>query len=142
MDLPRSEVLADVKNMETLDPQQRQALERGGVIDITTLGRTSGKARRIEIVFHNIGGKIFISGMPRPEKRSWLANLEADQRFTLHLKGAAKADLPAKARVITEESERRTILAAVAKAWKRNDLETMVAQSPLIEVTLEDATAD
>ena len=141
MDLLLSKVLVDVKNMESLDPQQRQVLERGGVVDITTVGRKSGKPRRIEIVFHNIDGRIYISGMPRPEKRSWLANLEADERFTLHLKGPARADLPARARVIIDESERRPLLAAVARAWKRNDLETMVAQSPLIEVMLEDRAA-
>ena len=50
-------------------------LERGHVIDITTTGRRSGKARRIEIVFHNIDGRIYISGMPRPNKREWLLNL-------------------------------------------------------------------
>jgi deazaflavin-dependent oxidoreductase (nitroreductase family) len=121
----------------TLDPNLRQALARGGVIDITTVGRTSGEPRRIEIVFHNIDGRIYISGMPFPNKRSWLANLEGNPRFTFHLKGPVRADLPAQARIIEDEAERRTILAPIAKFWKRKDLETMVEQSPLIEVTLD-----
>ena len=33
-----------------------QALEKGGVIDITTTGSRSGEPRRIEIVLHNIDG--------------------------------------------------------------------------------------
>jgi deazaflavin-dependent oxidoreductase (nitroreductase family) len=111
------------------------ALERGQTIDITTTGRRTRKPRRIEIVFHNIDGRIYISGMPRPEKRDWLLNLEADPHFVFHLKGGTKADLPALARVIDDESERRDVLPHVARAWRRNDVDVMVSQSPLIEVT-------
>jgi deazaflavin-dependent oxidoreductase (nitroreductase family) len=111
------------------------ALEHGRTIDITTTGRRSGRPRRIEIVFHNIGGRIYISGMPRPEKRDWLLNLGAEPRFTFHLKGQTRADLPAVARVIDDEAERRSVLPHVARAWKRNDVETMVRYSPLVEVT-------
>ncbi len=34
----------------------------GSIIDITTTGRKSGEARRIEIVFHNFGRTVYISG--------------------------------------------------------------------------------
>lgn len=119
----------------------RAALAPGGVIDITTVGRQSGEPRRIEIVFHRIDGKIYISGMPRPEPRAWLRNLEANSRFTFHLKGQTHADLPATARVIKDESERRAVLPAIARAWKRDDLEEMVRYSPLVEVTLKDLAA-
>lgn len=122
---------------ETLDPKIRQALSHGGVIDITTTGRQSGEPRRIEIAFHNIDGRIFISGMPFPNRRSWLANLDTQPRFTFHLKGPVTADLPATARVIDEEAERRRILPPIAKVWKRTDLETMMVQSPLVEVTFD-----
>ena len=115
----------------------RSALGRGGTIDITTTGRRSGKPRRIEIVFHNIDGRIYISGIPSRQKRSWLSNLEAHPDFTFHLKGRLKADLPATARVIVDEAERRAVLAGVARNWGRNDLETMVRYSPLVEVTFD-----
>jgi deazaflavin-dependent oxidoreductase (nitroreductase family) len=118
------------------------ALARGGTIDITTTGRRSGAPRRIEIVFHRIDGRMWISGIPSPRRRSWLANLEADPRLTIHLKGPlAVADLPAVARVVTDEAERRTILERVARAWNRTDVDRMVAQSPLIEVTIVEAAA-
>ena len=113
-----------------------EALRQGGTIDITTTGRQSGEPRRIEIVFFNIDGRLYISGMPAPRRRSWLANLDRNPRFTLHLKGRVKADLPATARVIDDEGERRNVLPHIARAWNRRDLETMVDQSPLIEVTL------
>ena len=111
------------------------ALARGHTIDITTIGRRTGRPRRIEIVFHNIGGRVYISGIPRPTKRDWLLNLEAEPRFTFHLKGRVTADLPAVARVIDDEAERREVLAQVARNWRRNDLDAMVRYSPLIEVT-------
>jgi deazaflavin-dependent oxidoreductase (nitroreductase family) len=118
----------------------RAALSRGGTIDITTRGRLTGQPRRIEIVFHRIDGRIWISGIPSRRKRAWLANLEADPHLTLHLKGpAVVADLPATARVVTDEDERRTVLARVAQAWRRTDLDRMVELSPLIEVTVDPA---
>ncbi len=120
-----------------MDDKIRQALTRGRTIDITTTGRRSGEPRRIEIVFHNIDGRIYLSGMPSRRRRSWLANLEADPHFTFHLKGSARADLPATARVIIDEAERRAVLTDVARAWKRNDVETMVQYSPLVEVTID-----
>ena len=125
------------KSSGSLDERVRAALARGGVIDITTLGRHTGRPRRIEIVMHNIDGRVYISGMPSPRRRSWLANLETRPEFTVHLKGAVRADLPAKARIIDDEAERRLILAPIARGWRRKDLETMVRQSPLIEVTLD-----
>ena len=113
------------------------ALERGHTIDITTRGRKSGKPRTIEIVFHNIDSRIYISGTPYPGKRKWLLNLEADPHFTFHLKGRTRADLAATARAIDDEVERREILPHIARAWNRNDLDRMVRYSPLIEVTFD-----
>ncbi len=125
-----------------MDDAIKQALSRGHTIDITTRGRRTGQPRRIEIVFHNFGGRLYISGLPSRRKRAWLANLEADPHFTFHLKGpVASADLPATARVITDEAERQAILAQVARAWGRNDLDTMLALSPLVEVTVADQAA-
>ena len=46
----------------------RRDLANGHAIDITTTGRMTGLPRRIEIVFHNIDGRIFISGMPRADR--------------------------------------------------------------------------
>ena len=120
-----------------MDPAITAALDRGGVIDITTTGRRSGEPRRIEIVFHNVDGRIVISGMPmRDRTRAWIHNLEADPRLTVHLKQGVAADLPGTARIVTDEAERRDLLAAVARNWNRTDVDAMVAWSPLIEVSI------
>jgi deazaflavin-dependent oxidoreductase (nitroreductase family) len=121
-----------------LDEKTRRALSHGQRIDITTTGRRSGQPRRLEIVFHNFGGHLYITGTPRADHtRAWLLNLEADPHFTFHLKGTTTADLPATARIIADETERRAVLGEVVKVWTNQDLETMVRYSPLIEVTIE-----
>ncbi|MGH2418852.1 MAG: nitroreductase/quinone reductase family protein [Candidatus Limnocylindria bacterium] len=114
----------------------RRALERGHRIDITTTGRKTGQPRRIELVFHNIGGRIYISGRPG-WPRGWIANLHADPRMTFHLKGPVVADLPAVGRVITDRAERERVIATIAAGWGY-DPALMVASSPLIEVTFPD----
>jgi deazaflavin-dependent oxidoreductase (nitroreductase family) len=125
-----------------MNEQVRRALAKGHVIDITTIGRRSGEPRRIEIVFHNFGGRLYITGMPRAaHTRAWLRNLADDPHFTFHLKGSVAADLPATARVITDEAERRAVFTDVIKVWNGQDLETMTRYSPLVEVTLDDRAA-
>src|SRR3977135_1681335 len=119
------------------DDKGRDALSRPmTVVDISTTGRKSGQERRLEIVMHNIDGRLYISGQPSRRRRSWLANLDANPKFTLHIKRGARADLAATAREITDQKERRQVLAEVAKHWKRDDVDIMVEYSPLIEVTI------
>lgn len=123
-----------------MDPRIESALEHGHTIDITTTGRKTGEPRRIEIVFHNIDGRLIISGSPRSDhKRAWIYNLEADPNLTFHLKGSVIADLPATARIITDPAERRTIAEwIVVNAWRQQDVEAMTAWAPMIEVTVKD----
>jgi deazaflavin-dependent oxidoreductase (nitroreductase family) len=124
-----------------MDEAVKHALSQGQVIDITTTGRKSGEPRRIEIVFHVFNGKVYISGFPRPQKRSWLANLEAHPDFTFHLKNDVKADLAATARSIIDPSERLPLLQQVKSSqtsWDEVDIENAVKMSPLVEVTFKD----
>ena len=121
-----------------MEAKIQQALAQGQVIDITTMGRRSGLPRRIEISFQNVNGRIFILG-GTPGPRDWLANLKAAPSFTFHLKESVQADLPAKARIITDSNERRAIFNQVLKQTSSDgDLEAMVAGSPLVEVLLDD----
>jgi deazaflavin-dependent oxidoreductase (nitroreductase family) len=114
------------------------ALGKSQVIDLTTTGRKSGEARRIEIFLHNLDGKLVISGMPNPDRsRAWLLNVAADPAVILHLKQGLAADVPGTARVVTDPAERAQLLAGVARNWNRTDLDVMQAHSPLMEVTVE-----
>ena len=119
-----------------MDATIHDALDHSQTVDITTTGRRSGEARRIEIVLHNIGGRLVISGTPRPSTRAWIHNLEADPRIVVHLKRGVQADVDGTARVITDPAERRALLIDVAKAWNRTDVDLMVEQSPLIEISI------
>ena len=51
----------------------RAALAADRTIDITTIGRKTGRPRRLEMWFHNVEGRIFITGLPGT--RSWYANM-------------------------------------------------------------------
>ncbi len=118
-----------------MDQRTIAALDRGQTIDLTTTGRLSGEPRRIEIVFHNIDGRIVISGMPSRRTRAWLHNVRSNPDVTLHFKGAnAPADVHGTAREITDPADRRHLLEQVARNWRRTDVDVMEQHSPLIEV--------
>jgi deazaflavin-dependent oxidoreductase (nitroreductase family) len=117
-------------------------------IDITTTGRRSGKPRRIEIVFYRLGEDVYLSGIPAPKTRDWLANLAANPRFTFHLKHRGVAELPGTATILLEPAERRRVLAVFVEEFNRrrreNDdgwppalLDEWVAQSPLARVAFD-----
>ena len=118
-------------------------------IDITTAGRKSGRPRRIEIVFYRLADVVYLSGLPAPTRRDWLANLADHPEFTFHLKHDVVADLPAVATVVTDPAERRRVLAVFVEQfnarreqdspWPVAVLDEWVEGSPLAEVRfLED----
>ena len=121
-----------------MDAEIERALKTDGLIDMTTVGKKTGKPHTIEIAFHNFDGVLYISGLPG--KRDWYANLVANPHFTFHLKQSTQADIPARAIPITDEAERRRVLARVVQKWNRQEqLESFVQSSPLVEVQLEGA---
>ncbi|TYB91620.1 nitroreductase family deazaflavin-dependent oxidoreductase [Micromonospora sp. WP24] len=114
-------------------------------IDITTLGARTGKPRRIEIWFHRVGGRWYLSGMPGP--RSWYANVRANPRLMVHLKHRVKADLPATAVPVDEPTRRRVITAILdlqnrpeiaARVARRQEFDDWFARSPLVEIVFDD----
>jgi deazaflavin-dependent oxidoreductase (nitroreductase family) len=118
-----------------MDERVQRALERDRTVDITTTGRKTGRPRRTELWFHNIDGRLYITGTPG--RRDWYANLLAHPQFTFHLKQSVRADLPARATPILDRGRRRVILAAIhRKLGGARDLEAWVEGSPLVEVEL------
>ncbi|MFQ5553514.1 MAG: nitroreductase/quinone reductase family protein [Thermoplasmata archaeon] len=115
----------------------KRALERDRTVDITTIGRRTGVPHRIEIWFHRVDSRLFITGTPG--RRGWYANLLHTPEFTFHLKGSARADLHARAAPIVDPPQRREILSQILEnlgVWR--NLEAWVANSPLVEVVLEE----
>lgn len=128
--------------MDGLDEKTEQALKIDMVVDITTTGRSSGLPRRIEIWAHYIDGQVLIMGAPGP--RSWYANLVANPDLTFHLKQDIQADIPATARPVTDEAERRAIFTRVRDAssfdGRRDvDVESRVEGSRLVTLAFRSA---
>jgi F420H(2)-dependent quinone reductase len=121
-----------------MDARIRKALETDRTIDITTTGRTSGRPRRIEMWFHNLDGRLYLTGTPGT--RDWYANLQQHPALTFHLKGRVRVDLPARATAIVDPARRRTILARLLERLGRGaDLDAWVRESPLVKVEILDA---
>ena len=118
-------------------------------IDITTTGRRSGRPRRIEIVFYRFEDAVYLSGVPAPQRRDWLANLAAEPHLTFHLKNDVVADLPAVATVITDPAERGRVLADFVgqfndrngpdSPWPTAVFDEWVKHSPLAKISFVEA---
>lgn len=123
-----------------MDETVRSALKIDMTIDITTTGRKSGEARRMEIWSHYFDDRLIVTGSPG--RRGWYANLVEHPEFMYHLKDDLKVDLPATATPVTEESERRAILSRLRdvspfrQEQGMDDLEAWVSGSPMVIVTI------
>ena len=120
-----------------MDEALWQALIRDRVVDITTTGRKSGEARRIEIWCHHLEGRLYITGTPG--RRDWYANMMAHPDFTLHLKESIQRDVPARATPVTDVDERRKVFQGLLLAEERIrnvEPESWERHSPLVEVKL------
>ncbi len=100
-----------------MDSNIRQALDRGGIADITTVGRRSGTRHRVEIYFHQFDGAYYLTGRPG-RRRDWEANIRANPEFTLHLKRGVRADLPMIGQPEPDPDTRAAIiLRALVESW-------------------------
>ena len=125
-----------------MDEAVTDALERGGVIDITTLGAKSGKPHRIEINVHHFDGSYYITGQ-LGRKCDWLANMKANPKFTVHLKHGLIADVPAEAEEITTDDQRADVLYRIlTESWGNvpakadHILPRWVKGAPLVKFTI------
>jgi deazaflavin-dependent oxidoreductase (nitroreductase family) len=104
-------------------------------IEITTIGRRSGRPVRIEIWWFHFENRFIITGTPG--RRGWLANLRAEPRMTVHTLGR---DLPASVRLLTDRAFRRRFFtqqnAEVGWYLSQSPLDELVDKAPMIEVLL------
>ncbi len=102
---------------DSMDIAVREAMNRGGIADITTIGRKSGLPRRIEIYFHQFDGDYYLTGRPG-RRRDWEANIKANSEFTIHLKRGIQADVPVAGEHEPDPDERgRILLRALVENW-------------------------
>jgi len=122
-----------------VDRELEKALQNDLVIDITTTGRASGEPRTVEIWYHRIGGRYYITGWPG--RRGWYANLLEDPRFVITFTRSSNLTLTAVAQPITEPALRRQIIDAVFEiegGRAHGDIDEWVESSPIIEFVAAD----
>ena len=122
----------------TSDPAVAAALANDLVIDITTTGRASGEPKRIEIWFHNVNDRYYITGRPGP--RSWYANVLVNPAITFHFKESTEASLEGAARAVTDAEEKRAVFLSAKKLSEyinEDNVQEWVDGSPLIEVVFD-----
>ncbi|WP_114423511.1 nitroreductase/quinone reductase family protein [Nocardioides houyundeii] len=107
-------------SLEHLPESVRKGIEitpaagtRERIVDITTIGRQTGRPRRIEIFFYRAAGNTYLCSGAGGGATSWYANLLADPSFTFHLKNGVTADLAAQATPVVDPVERQTVLGAI-----------------------------
>jgi len=123
----------------TSDHGVAEALANDLVIDITTIGRNSGEPKRLEIWFHNVDDRYYITGRPGP--RSWYANVLANPAITFHFKESTEADLEGTARAVTDAAEKRAFFLTARKLSEyinEDNVQEWVEGSPLIEVVFDE----
>jgi len=110
-------------------------LARHRTIDLTTIGRKSGKPRRIEIWWFHVDGRFVITGTPG--RRDWLANIHANPYVTIHVDGN---DIPARASPVVDLDQRRAVFMDSSTSWytTQAELDRLVATSPMVEITFAD----
>ena len=110
------------------------ALPPTGTCELSTVGRRSGRPRRVEIWYVVVDGQIVVTGTPGA--RHWLANLRDDPGAVLHLRDPQR-DLAVRATEVVESAARRRV---AEEAWRLQpwyaeqpySLEQWVADSPMV----------
>ena len=115
----------------------RTLLKIDEVVDITTTGRKSGEARRIEIRLHVLDGRLYLTGRPGMP-RSWYANMMANPDVTVHLKQSLVQDVASTASAVKDLEERRRVFALMLERESRMshvDPVVWAETAPLVELT-------
>lgn len=115
-------------------PTDLEALSSQQTIHITTTGRRTGRPRRVEIWWFLVEGRFIITGTPG--RRDWVANLHADPRLTVHLRGR---DIAATATPVTDVVFRRRVFTRPQTSWysSQAELDHLVETAPMVEIHLE-----
>lgn len=115
-------------------PPSVDELARHRTIDLTTIGRRSGRPSRIEIWWFRVGDRFVITGTPGP--RDWYANVLANPRVTIHVAGS---DLPARAVPIRDPATRARVFDAPDTRWYSTQAQRqlLVDEAPMVEIAFE-----
>jgi deazaflavin-dependent oxidoreductase (nitroreductase family) len=102
-------------------------------IELTTVGRRSRSAARIEIWWFYVDGRFIVTGTPG--KRDWYANVLANPDVIVH---TAAGDVAGRATPISDRDFRARVFTHPDVGWYQTqaEFERLVATSPMIEIML------
>lgn len=108
-----------------------------GTCDLSTVGRRSGRRRRVEIWYVVVDQQIVVTGTPGA--RHWLANVREHAEAVLHLRDP-DCDVTVRATEVTDDATRRHVAteAWLAQPWyaeQRYSIEDWVVGSPMVVLT-------
>ena len=114
-----------------LDQTTLEDLTRIRTVDLTTIGRRTGRPARIEIWWFHVDGRFIITGTPGP--RDWYANVLDDPAIVIHANGD---DYPARAVPITDETIRAAVFDHPDTRWYSSQAERrhLIDEAPMIEI--------
>lgn len=115
-----------------LNHEERVRLASNRTIDLTTYGRETGLARRIEIWWFLIEDRFVITGTPA--RRDWLANIRTHPNVIVHI---GLDDIPGTATEVTDLDFRRRVFTHPETRWysSQAELDRLVAEAPVIEIS-------
>ena len=102
-------------------------------VDLTTIGRRSGRPRRVEIWWFRFEERFIITGTPG--RRDWLANVRANPAVIVHTRDGEFAGT---AREIVDPAYRRRFFESGETHWysTQSSLDELVADAPMVEIVL------
>jgi deazaflavin-dependent oxidoreductase (nitroreductase family) len=108
-------------------------LARQRTVNLTTIGRKTGKPSTVEIWWFEFEDRLLVTGTPGP--RDWLANIRSDPNVIVsHRIG----DLTGSATVVDDPEFRRRFFMSNEPRWYRGQaqLDALVAEAPMVELHL------
>ncbi len=118
-------------------PPTIEELARYLSIDLTTIGRRSGRRSRVEIWWFHVDGRFIITGTPG--RRDWYANVVANPEVVIHVAGW---DLPALAHPVRDPEVRTGVFDMPSTRWYSTQAQRqrLIDDAPMIEVRLHSVT--
>lgn len=112
---------------------ERLHLASTTTVDLTTIGRSSGEPRTVEIWWFLVDERFIITGTPG--RRDWLANIRNDPDVVISVGGA---EYRGSASEIVDPVFKRRVFTDPRIGWYRTqaDLDGLVESAPMIEVHL------
>jgi deazaflavin-dependent oxidoreductase (nitroreductase family) len=116
-----------------LDPDTIARLARTRTIDLTTIGRRSGRLATIEIWWFHFEGRFIVTGTPGP--RDWYANVLANRNVMVR---ARAEEYQGQASVVADRAFRQRFFTDGPTRWypAQSQLTALVETAPMIQIEL------